>query len=231
MLSEKTRSILDELREKGTRKNIEGMARFGINPDKNLGVSVTQLRKYAKRHRPNHALALELWDAGYRDARMLASMVDHPAEVTEEQMDRWASEFNSWDITDTATGTLFDKTPFAYPKAEEWAHDKREFVRRAGFALMAWLAVHDKNTTTINKDDKFRPFIPLIIKYSTDPRNFVKKAVSWALRQIGKRNKEMNKTAVNIAEQLLSTSDKTSKWIARTALKELTSEKVQDRLK
>jgi 3-methyladenine DNA glycosylase AlkD len=165
-------------------KAVEGMARYGINPKNNLGVSVTTLRKLAKEIGKDHQLAQQLWSTGVRDARMIAVLIDEPKLVTEEQVESWVKDFNSWDVCDHCCGNLFDKTDFAYNKAFQWSKRKEEFIKRAGFALMAWLAVHDKETN----DKQFERFLTTIKRESNDDRNYVKKAVNWALRNIGKRN-------------------------------------------
>jgi 3-methyladenine DNA glycosylase AlkD len=161
------------------------MARFGIETSNALGISVSKLRKLAREIGPSHALAQELWESGIHEARGLAALIDEPKKVTEHQMERWVRAIDSWDICDGCCGNLFDKTPFAYRKAVEWSRrEEEEYVKRAGFALMAWLAVHDKKAS----DAKFLRFLPIIRRESTDERNFVRKAVNWALRQTGKRS-------------------------------------------
>lgn len=171
------------------------MSRFGINPKNTLGISVYIIRGIAKKTGTNHKLAQQLWNSRIHEARLLAGFIDEPARVSERQMERWVKDFDSWDVCDQVCGNLFDKTKFAYKKALEWATRKEEFVKRAGFVLMAALSVHDKKT----KDQKFERFFPAIKRYSTDERNFVKKAVNWALRQIGKRNINLNKKAIRAA--------------------------------
>ncbi len=204
---------------------MEGMARYGINPEKNLGVSVTTLRKVAKEIGKDHQLAQRLWSTEIRDARMVAALIDDPKLVREEQMERWVKDFNSWDICDHCCGHLFDKTEYAYQKAREWSKRKEEFVKRAGFALMAWLAVHDKKA----EDKEFLIFFPLIKNESIDSRNYVKKAINWALRNIGKRNLNLNKKAIKTAKEIKKMDSKSAKWIASDAIRELTSERIQKR--
>jgi 3-methyladenine DNA glycosylase AlkD len=218
--------IIKQLKEMGDPKNVEGMARFGINPENNYGNSVTSLRNFAKKIGKSHNLALQLWDSGIHDARMLAAHIDDPTMVTEDQMDKWAKDFNSWDVCDNACGHLFDKTLFAYKKAEEWSKQDKEFVKRAGFAIMAWAAVHDKKAD----DKQFEKFLMIIKRESTDDRNYVRKAVNWALRNIGKRNMNLNKKAINIAREIQKIDSKTARWIANDAIHELTSENVKKRL-
>jgi len=208
-------------------KNVEGMAKYGIKPENNLGISVTTIRNFAKVIGKNHELALKLWDSEIRDARMVAACIDDPKQVTKDQMEKWLKDFNSWDLCDHTCGHLFDKTPYAYEKAREWTKRTEEFQKRAGFALIAWLSVHDKK-----KDDLiFEQFFPLIIKQSTDDRNYVKKAVNWALRNIGKKNHNLNKKAIEVAKIIQKIDSKSAKWIAADAIRELTSEKIQERLK
>ncbi len=219
-LSAKARSLIKGLKAHSDPKNVEGMARFGINPRNTLGVSVVDIRKLAKGVEKDHRLALELWSSGMHEARILASLVDNPAEVTEKQMDSWAGEFDSWDVCDQVCGNLFDRTPFAYDKAVEWAGRDEEFVKRAGFALMAWLAVHDKKAD----DRKFLPFFKAIRSSSTDERNYVRKAVNWALRQMGKRSRALYTEAVKTAEAISRLDSRSARWVASDALKELRGE-------
>jgi len=202
-------------------------ARGGIRPKTTLyGVPVPELRKLSKQIRRNHALALQLWESGIHEARLLATMIADPKQVTDAQMDTWAADFDSWDICDQCCGNLFDQTPFAYAKAIEWSSREEEFVKRAGFALMAYLALHDKRAD----DSQFLPFFPVIQREATDGRNFVKKAVDWALRNIGKRNLHLNKLAIETAQALQQSEDKIARWVGSTAFRELTSEAVQQRL-
>ncbi|MEW6295248.1 MAG: DNA alkylation repair protein [Candidatus Diapherotrites archaeon] len=219
--------ILKKLRSLGNPKNVEGMARFGINPKNTYGVTIPDLRKLAKEIGRNHELAQELWDSGIHEARILASMIEEKEKLTEKQMDSWVKAFDSWDVCDQVCMNLFDKTEFAFNKAVEWSSRKEEFIKRAGFALMACMAVHCKQLN----DEHFIKFLPLIKKQSTDERNYVKKAVSWALRQIGKRNKKLNKEAINTAKEILKINSKSAKWIASDAIKELTGKAVQKRLR
>lgn len=207
--------------------NLAGMARFGIATDKAFGIKHPYLKKIARGYRNDHSLALELWSSGYHEARLLATIIDDPKQVTEDQAEAWVNELNSWDICDGFTGNLIDKTPFAYKKAMQWARREEEFVRRAGFALMAWLPVHDKKAP----ETKFRPFFPMIIRYATDERNFVKKAINWALRQLGKRSLALNRRAVQTARQVAKLDSRTARWIAKDALKELEGDSVQKRLR
>ncbi len=218
--------VLSHLRAHADPEWAAGMRHFGIQTRSALGVSVPALRKLARQARLDHALAQQLWASGIHEARVLAAMVDDPRQVTEEQMERWAADFDSWDVCDACCSDLFDKTPFAYRKAEEWSARPEEFVKRAGFALMACLAVHDKQA----EDGAFLAFLPLIAREANDGRNFVKKAVNWALRQIGKRNNALNRAAIACAQEVRAQGSPPARWIAADALRELTGEAVQRRL-
>ena len=219
--------IINKLKSLADPEAVKGMARFGINPKNAYGVSIPNLRKMAKEIGISHDLAQKLWDSDIHEARILASMIDNPEMVTEEQKESWVKDFDSWDVCDQCCSNLFDKTKFAYKKAVEWSSREEEFVKRAGFVLMATLAVHDKKA----KDEDFLKFFPLIKRESTDNRNFVKKAVNWALRQIGKRNLNLNKMAIRTAKEIKTIESKAAKWIASDALRELESESVQKRLR
>ncbi len=219
--------ILKQLESLSNPKAVAGMARFGINQSNTYGVSIPNLRKIAREAGKNHLLAQQLWSSGIHEARILASMIDNPENVTEEQMENWVKDFNSWDVCDQCCSNLFDKTGFAYQKAVEWSKREEEFVKRAGFVLMAVLAVHDKKA----RDEEFLKFLPIIERESTDDRNFVKKAVNWALRQIGKRNLNLNKKAIETAKEIQKMESKSSKWIASDVIRELTGEEIQKRLR
>lgn len=227
MMANNPEDILERLQNLANPANVAGMARYGINPENTLGISIPVLRSIAKEIGKNHALAQELWASGIHEARILAAFVDDPKQVTETQMEQWAADFNSWDVCDQVCGNLFDRTPFAYQKALEWSSREEEFVRRAGFALMAWLAVHDKKSG----DERFEIFFPTVIRASTDDRNYVRKAVNWALRNIGKRNRSLNRRAIETAGEIAQIDSKTAHWIASDALRELTSLAIQGRLK
>ena len=219
--------ILEILKTNGNTKNVEGMARFGINPKNNFGNSVTYLRKLAKTIGKDHGLALRLWKSGIHDARILAPHIDDPQLVTEKQMEDWVKDFNSWDVCDNCCGHLFDRTKFCMDKIIEWSEREEEFVKRASFALMAWSAVHDKKS-----DDKiFEEYLSIIKRESIDERNYVRKAVNWALRNIGKRNKSLNEKALKIAKEIKKIDSRAAKWNANDSIRELTSEKVKKRLK
>ena len=222
-----TEDIIIKLKSLSKPESVEGMARFGINPEKNFGVSIPNLRKIAKENGRDHQLAHNLWATGIHDARILAGMIDEPAEVTREQADKWAGDFDSWDVCDEVCMNIFEKLLFAYEKAVEWSSSEEEFIKRAGFVLMARLAVSDKKA----EDSKFISFFPYIKKQSKDDRNFVKKAVNWAIRQIGKRNVNLNKLAIQVGEEIYNFDDKSSRWIAADALRELKNEKIQKRLR
>jgi 3-methyladenine DNA glycosylase AlkD len=218
--------ILRKLRSLANPEAVAGMARYGISTQNTLGVSVPALRKMAREIGRDHLLAQQLWSSGVHEARILASMVDDPRLVTDQQMEAWAADFDSWDVCDQCCGNLFDKTEIAYRKAVEWAARDEEFVKRAGFALMAWLAFHDKRAP----DEAFLEFLPVIKRESVDGRNYVKKAVNWALRHIGKRNAALNIMAIQTAKEIQAAGSKPGRWIASDALRELTSEKVRARL-
>lgn len=223
--------ILEKLKSLGSPENVAGMERYGIVTKKAFGVSAPDLKQLAKeikkKTRDRHALALELWKTGIHDARAVAYLIDDPKHVTEKQMDMWAKDFDNWAICDSCCGTLFDKTPYAYEKALEWSERNEEFVKRAGIVLIAWLAVHDKKA----EDEKIAAFLPVLEKHSGDERNFIKKAVNWSLRQIGKRNLSLNTLAIETAEKIKLQNTKSARWIAADALRELTSRPVMERLR
>ena len=218
---------LKRLHDAADPSRLDGMERFGISVDRALGVSLPKLRSLAKEIGQDHALALGLWRTELHEARILASMVDEPDRVTEAQMDVMVGAFHSWDLCDQCCNNLFRLTPYAWNKSQEWCDREEEFVRRAGFAMMASLAVHDHRAA----DEDFRPFLEAIERHGVDDRNYVRKAVNWALRQIGKRNLTLNAMAVQTAERLLSKKDRASRWVALDALRELRSEAVRQRLK
>ena len=232
--AERLTAVMDELAGMASEENRAGMARYGIKTDDAFGVSVYELRRIAKGYRRDHALALALWETGNHEARVLSSMVDHPAQVTEEQMESWAAAFDSWDVCDQVTSNLFDKTLFAYDKVAEWSSREDEWVKRAAFATAAALAVQDKKAA----DERFVPILAFVRREAGDDRNFVKKAVNWALRNIGKRNAALHAAAIETAEEILAAADalaaadrrdpaaRSGRWIARDALRELRSEKV-----
>jgi 3-methyladenine DNA glycosylase AlkD len=224
---ERAREVVRTLERMGDPERRDGMARYGIDASRAVGVSVPELRRVARGLGHDHELAAALWVSGVHEARILASLVDEPARVTPAQMDAWVADLDSWDVCDGVCGNLFDRTPFALDKAVEWSAREPEFERRAGFALMAWAAVHRKDLP----DAAFASLLPLIRERSTDDRNYVKKAVSWALRQIGKRSAGLNKVAIRTAVQIEHMDAGSSRWIARDALRELRSDAVQARLR
>lgn len=219
--------LVAQLRSMGNADDAQGMARYGINVEKAFGVRIPELRKMAKLIGTDHELALALWNSGYHEARILASMIDEPALVSEAQMEAWVLDFNSWDLCDQVCGNLFDKTNIALEKAKQWTGRPEEYVKRAGFALPAWAAMHLKKLP----DDEFEAFFPLMLREAADSRNYVKKAVNWALRNIGKRNLVLHAKAVAVAEQMLQMQDQTAQWIAKDALRELNDEKQIARLR
>jgi 3-methyladenine DNA glycosylase AlkD len=218
---------LARLRACARPDQLEGMARFGIVGPRRLGVSVPDLRRIARELGRDHRLALELWKTGVPDARILAGLVGDPGRLTSAQMDAWAGGFRSWDVCDQVCMNLFDRSPLAWSKVREWARREEEFVKRAAFALTASLASHDRASA----DAKFERLLPLIARAATDERNFVKKAVNWALRGIGKRNLRLNRAAVAAAREIRLLDSKSARWIAADALRELTGEAVQGRLR
>ena len=218
--------LIDELRRLADPGRLAGMARYGIATDTALGITVTELRALARRVGRDHELAAALWDTRIHEARMLATMVDDPARVTEAQMETLVRDLASWDLCDGLCGNLLDRTPFAFAKAVEWSSRDEEFVKRAGFALMAWSAVHRKDAD----DERFEMFLPVIRAEAMDDRNYVKKAVSWALRQIGKRSPRLHAQAIATAEEIRELDSRTARWIASDVLRELTSDAVRERL-
>ena len=219
--------VLKELRRVSNPGWATRSIEHGLRPKNTWGVSVPNIRKIAKSIGRDHSLAKELWNSKMHEAMILACMIDVPDLVTEKQIEEWVRDFDSWDVCDACCGSLFDKSKYAYAKAVEWSSREEEFVKRAGFALMASLAVHDK----IGIDAKFEKFLPIIVRESTDGRNFVMKAVNWALRQIGKRNLHLNRAATLTARQLSRMEDRNSRWVGSDAYRELTSRSVQERLK
>lgn len=216
-------AILRDLKALANPANVAGMAHFGMTATKRLGVSVPVMRQMAKAAGRDHAAALRLWKSGIPEARIVASMVADPASLTVAEMDAWVRDFDSWDVCDQACLNLFVRSPLAWGQVERWAASGDEFVRRAAFALIACLAVHDKAAA----DARFIAVLPLIEHTADDERNFVKKAVNWALRQIGKRNAPLNKAAIGVAKRLRQSESKAARWVAGDALRELQSEAVQ----
>jgi 3-methyladenine DNA glycosylase AlkD len=218
--------ILAWLQRRGTRRNRDGMARYGIRSAKTFGVSMATMRPLVKRLGRDHDLALALWDTGWLEARVLAAFVDEPLKVTPRQMETWAAGFDNWAVCDSVCLHLFDRTPHAWSKTRVWSRRRAEFVRRAAFATLAGLAVHD----TRAPDARFLASLPLIAAAAGDDRNFVKKAVNWALRQIGKRNLALHQAAVELSARLTARPEPSARWIGRDARRELTSSAVRQRL-
>jgi 3-methyladenine DNA glycosylase AlkD len=219
-------AVLAWLERQGSEAVRKGMARYAIPSDKAFGISVGALRQHAKRLGPNHELAEALWKSGFYEARMLASFVDDAASVTPAQMDRWCADFDNWAICDTACFALFDRTPHAWRKVDQWAKSREEFVKRAAFALLASLTVHDKHAG----DARFAKGLVLIERAAIDERNFVKKAVNWALRSVGKRSAVLNISAVQVAKRLGASENAAARWVGKDALRELAGPAVQKRL-
>jgi 3-methyladenine DNA glycosylase AlkD len=219
--------LLREFEAMGNPANVAGMARYGIRSARVLGLTVAVIRARAKAIGRDHELAAALWDTGVMEVRLLEALVDDPALVTEAQMESWVRDFDSWALCDGACCVLFDRTPFAVAKARAWIRRREEYVRRAGFVLMAGLATHDASAP----DRIFLSFLPLIEKGASDGRNFVKKAVNWALRGIGKRNLALNAAAVEVCLRLVAREEACARWIGRDALAELTGEKTLARIR
>jgi 3-methyladenine DNA glycosylase AlkD len=224
---DRARDVVRTLERLRDRSRLDGMARFGIQTSRAVGVTVTELRRVARELGRDHDLASALWASGIHEARILASLVDDPALVTQAQMESWVADLDSWDVCDGVCGNLFDRTPFALAKAVEWSAREPEFEKRAGFALMAWAAVHRKDLP----DAAFASLLPVIRAQAADDRNYVKKAISWALRAIGKRSAGLNVRAVATAERIARLDTPAARWIARDALRELRSEAVQARVR
>ncbi|MGD0351995.1 MAG: DNA alkylation repair protein [Dehalococcoidia bacterium] len=221
------KDVLDKLQSKARPDQLAGMAKFGIAIEGRLGVSVPDMRKLAKEIGKDHKLALELWKTGIAEARMVAAMVDDPDKLTEEQMEDWVKDFNSWDVCDQVCMNLFEENRLAWKKIIDWSVRKEEFVKRTAFSLIACLAWHDKKAN----DEKFIELLPVIIRGATDERNFVKKAVNWALRNIGKRNLNLNQAVIDAAKEIQRLDSKAARWVASDTLRELQSEAVQAKLR
>lgn len=226
MTEDRVTEILAWLERRGTKRNREGMARYAIVAHKVFGVSVGDLRQLGKRYGKDHELALALWETGWYEARMLASFVDDPKLVTPAQMDRWTRDFDNWAICDTMCFHLYDKTPHAWNKIEKWSRQRAEFVKRAGFALLASVALHDKSAP----DAPFLKSLKLVEREATDERNFVKKGVNWALRGIGGRNEKLFVAASDVATRLASSDDSTARWVGKDALRQFAGPASQKRL-
>jgi 3-methyladenine DNA glycosylase AlkD len=223
---ERVADILTWLERRGTKRNRDGMSRYGIVAPHVFGVSVAGVRDLGKRLGRDHELALALWESGWYEARMLTAFVDEPARVAPRQMDRWARDFDNWAICDGICFHLFDKTPHAWQKVDVWATRREEFVKRAAFALLAALALHDKKA----EDERFVATLPLIERAASDDRNFVKKGVSWALRSIGRRSAPLHAAALELARELAGSESSPARWIGRDAARDLTRPLIQKRV-
>lgn len=225
------REIVKKLELLENPANIAGMKRFGITAKKAFGVSAPVLKEIAKdvkkQTEDRHKVALELWETGIQEARVIAYLIDDAKEITESQMDAWAADFDNWAICDGTCGHLFCRTEFAYKKVFQWSAREEEFIKRAGIVLIAFLAVHDKKAS----DERIARFLPLLETHAGDERNFIKKAVNWSLRQIGKRNLKLNELAAQTAERIRAQNTRPARWIAADASRELTNEKILERLK
>ena len=221
------KDVLDKLQSKAQPEQLKGMAKYGITVERRLGISVPDMRKLAKEIGRDHKLALDLWRTGIAEARIVAAMVGDPVKLTEEQMEDWVKGINSWDVCDQVCMNLFEKNQLAWKKIVDWSEREEEFVKRTAFSLIACLAWHDKKAS----DEKFVELLTVIIQGATDERNFVKKAVSWALRNIGKRNLNLNEAAINTAKEIRRLDSKAARWIAADAVRELESEAIQNRLR
>jgi 3-methyladenine DNA glycosylase AlkD len=226
-MEKQARAALSSLEKMSTKRDRANLAKFGINATKAFGVSMANIQVVARRLGPNHELAAALWDTGWYEARMLASLVDEPDRVTSAQMDRWCRDFDNWGICDTVCFKLFDRTTHAWAKVPAWSRKDEEFTRRAGFALLASLAGHDKTAP----DAKFMSGLRLVERYADDERNFVKKGVSWALRRIGTRNAALHRASVALARRLSSSTDASARWVGKDALRDLTRPLVTRRLR
>lgn len=218
--SSSAEEIVVQLRAMGSEENRAGMARYGIKADKAFGVSQADLRKLSRLLKKNHHRAVQLWETGWREARVIAALTADPMMLSREQARAWAADLDSWDIVDTV-GDVFVDTPYWPDLIEEFATDEREFVRRAAFSMMAWANVPRKKVP----EEILRTFFPLIERHATDPRNFVKKAVNWALRQTGKNSSRLHAPALALARKLSESEDRTARWIGKDAVRELTAEK------
>ena len=219
-------TVLEQLTALADPGKLDGMAHFALVGEKRLGIPVPPLRRLAKQLGKDHALALALWQSGYSEARILASMIDDPRQVTEAQLEQWTADFDAWDICDQVCMNLFEKVPAAIAHIPQWVNREEEFVRRTPFSLIACLAWHDKQAS----DASFIAYFPLLSQAAPDERNFVKKAVNWALRNIGKRNPHLNQAAIQFAQELQELDSKSARWIAADALRELNSDAVQRRI-
>jgi 3-methyladenine DNA glycosylase AlkD len=218
--------VLKKLKARARPGQLKGMVRYGMTVERRLGVSVPDMRKIAKESGKDHRLAIELWKTGIPEAKIVAAMTDEPEKLSEAQMEDWVKDIDSWDVCDQVCMNLFEKTPLAWKKILDWSGREEEFVKRTAFALIACLAWHDKDA----EDERFIKLFPVIKRGATDERDLVKKAVNWALRNIGKRNQNLNKTAIKAAKEILRIDFKAARWIASDAIRELESKAVQRRL-
>jgi 3-methyladenine DNA glycosylase AlkD len=226
-VKERVSLLLEELKRLGTPNRREEMeTRYGIKTQRAFGTAMSDMQKIARRNGPDHSLAAGLWETGWYEARTLAALIDVPEEVTAAQMDKWCADFDNWAICDTVCFQLFDRTPHAFAKVEKWSRSRAEFVRRAAFALLASLALHDKNAAC----ETFTPFLSVIESAAADDRNFVKKAVNWALRSIGERSAILHTACLTMAERLASSAAPPARWIGSDALRQLKSPAVLKRL-
>jgi 3-methyladenine DNA glycosylase AlkD len=221
------KNVLDELESKAKPDQLAGMAKYGMTVERRLGVSVPDMRKLAKELGRDHRLALDLWRTGIAEARIVAGMVADPAKLTERQMEEWVKDIDSWDVCDQVCMNLFEKSELAWKEIIDWSEREEEFVKRTAFSLIACLAWHDKKAS----DERFVELLPVIMREATDERNLVKKAVNWALRNIGKRNVHLNEVAISTAKEMQRLDSKAARWIAADAIRELESDAVQGRLK
>ncbi len=221
------KDVLDKLQGVAKPDNLEEMARYGIPIEQRLCISVPELRKLAKEIGKDHKLAMDLWRTGIGEARILATMIDDPDKLTEEQMEDWVKDINSWDVCDQVCMNLFGRNQLAWKKILDWSEREEEFVKRTAFSLIACLAWHDKKAA----DEKFLELLSIIVREAVDERNFVKKAVNWALRNIGKRNISLNKAAINTAKEIQRLDSRAARWIASDAIRELESDAIQNRLR
>jgi len=221
-----TEEILTKIKAKARPDQLPGMARYGMKTENRLGVQIPELRKLAKETGRNHQLALELWKTGIAEARILAAMIDEPEKVKEQQMDNWVKDIDSWDIGDQTCMNLFEKTPFAWKKITEWSQRPEEFVKRTAYGLLACLAWHNKTAT----DQQFTQLFPVIASGAQDDRKSIQKAVSWSLRNIGKRNPQLNRAAIQLATEIRQINTKPARWTASDVIRELESQPVQNRL-
>jgi 3-methyladenine DNA glycosylase AlkD len=217
--------VIARLNAEANPDNVNGMARYGISTENTLGISIYTLRKIARKIKKNQELALKLWDSGIHEALILASFIAEPEQITEEQLESWVKDFDSWDVCDQVSAFI-SNTPYVFKKIQEWSQNDAEFVKRAAFSLIAEVSYHDKSLT----DGEFELFFTIIKEAATDERNYVKKAVNWALRNIGKRNKALNQRAIVIAREIQEIDSRAARWIASDALRELTGPAVQKRL-